>query len=86
MESVKLDVSVTAICHLEKYPEVVIAGVGNCIEIFESCRLIRSFPVFESTSSSIHGFVESNCSTKILVFGGKNVEILNLTNFRGANA
>ena len=83
MKSEKLDVSVTAICCLKKFSGVVLVGLGNYLELYQSGDIKSSKTIFNSTSASIHGFVESQFSneneTKVLVFGAKHVAILTLT-------
>ena len=82
MDTVKTDVSVTAVHCLLNSLGTVVAGIGNRVEIYESGLLQNSVTVFGPTSASIHGFIESKCSSKILVFGAKEVEILNLPNLK----
>jgi hypothetical protein len=83
MKSETLDVSVTAISCLKTFSGVVLVGLGNRLELYQSGDLKSSKTVFNSTSASIHGFVESHFSneeeTKVLVFGAKHVAILRLS-------
>jgi hypothetical protein len=83
MQSVSLDVSVTAICCLKKLQGLVLVGLGNKLELYESGQLTSSRHIFISTSSSIHGFIESpfpcESATRILIFGSKNICILELS-------
>ena len=80
MESVKLDVSVTAICCLKRLPGVVLVGVGNRVELYQSDRFVDAITVFDSTSASVHGFVESGNSNRVIVFGAKQLEVLSISN------
>lgn len=79
VESLKLDVSVTAICCLKNHPGVVLVAVGNQVEVFRSDESVGSATVFESTSASVHGFVESGTSDRVAVFGAKQLEVLGIT-------
>ena len=83
MDSISLDVSVTAICCLKNLPGLVLVGLGNQLELYQSGQLQSSRPVFIETSSSIHGFVESHfprgTGTRVLIFGSKNICILELS-------
>ena len=80
MESIKLDSSVTAICCLKGHPGVVLVGVGNLVEVYRSDRIAGSVSVFDSTSASVHGFVESGNSDRVIVFGSKQLEVLRVSN------
>ena len=83
MTTVSLDVSVTAICCLQKFPGLVLVGLGNRLELYRDGLIKNSKLIFSSTSASIHGFVEFPSEVKdvakILIFGAKQVCILELT-------
>ncbi len=79
MSSVSLDVSVTAICCLKKFSGLVLVGLGNRLELYRDGLIISSKLIFSSSSASIHGFVELSDAGKILIYGAKQVCILELT-------
>jgi len=77
IDSKSLSISVTAIKTLkERFSSYTLVGLGSQLEIYHDGKLKFTKALFDSTSSSIHGFRHYFLNTKdtlqIAIFGGKH--------------